>query len=281
MRRSVGSAGRVLGGALAFALGSSAFAACTAFEPGTDELAAEEIQGQLPEPGRDWTCLAPEGAGANLVPASIGARRLVQSIQILNLVSGEVIPRVFVRACEQRDVDCADPITEVLPVAPDGWVDVPLYEGFAGYLEITGDTLVPTALFYPDRLEPGQEVYATPVGLLEQAALPRLTGAAGFPQESGFGMVVLRALDCQGEDARGVRYSIDKEGAPWYFVGGLPSGTAAETSDSSLGGFINVAPGVAVVSAELGSTERAIVTPTSMLVRAGWMSAARFVPAAD
>jgi hypothetical protein len=253
--------------------------ACTPFEAGSDELDAETlIQQQSPEPGsgREWACLGAGEPTRTLVPAPIG-RRLVQSIQILNMVNGAVIPELFVRGCTQRDVECTAPVTERLPVGADGWIDMPLYEGFTGYLEITGDTLLSTALFYPDPLVAGQEVYSTSVGLLERASVPSLTGATGTRQEDAFGLVVLRSLDCEGEGALGVRYSIDKPGSSWYFVDGLPSSGASETADSGLGGFINVAPGVAIVTAELSSAGSPIVAPTSVLVRAGWMTALRFV----
>lgn len=265
-------------------LGAAPFAAllvpgCTQFEPGTDELADNAVLRQNPTAGRDWTCVAAlEEEPRELVPESFGSTRLVQSLRMVSLVTGDAIPGLTIRACSQRDVDCANPLTEPIPLSADGWVDMPLFEGFAGFLEITGDAIVPMALFYPAPVERGGQVYSTPVSLVERALLPSLSLAAGVEQDPLLGLVVLRAYDCQGEGALDVRYSIDKAGSPWYFVAGLPSTAASATADSGLGGFMNVAPGVVVVDAELSPIGSRIVTPTSVLVRAGWMTAIRFFP---
>jgi hypothetical protein len=253
--------------------------ACTAFEPGTDELLPEELTQSL-EPGRDWTCLRDEAAPPPPYlsnPAS--ARRVVQSVQFLNIVTGQAIPGISVRACSQRDVECDEQITAALPVGADGWIDMPLFEGFSGYLEITGESVVPTVLFYPNPIT-GVDVYATPVALVERSVLPALTRELGSPQSGESGLVVLRALDCQGEDALGIQYSIDKSGSPWYFVGGLPTLRVSETAESGIGGFTNVEPGIAVVRATLASSARQVAEPTTVLVRPGWMTALRFVPEA-
>jgi hypothetical protein len=255
--------------------------ACTEFEPGTDELSeasAVTLQGS-PGPGREWGCVSQPAAPRDLVTSPVGADRLVQSVQILSLVSEQVIPDISVRACSQRDIECTAPLTENLSLDAEGWVDLPLYEGFDGFLEITGETVMSTALFYADPLTLGTEVDRTALGLVETALLPALSGATGTQQDPEFGLVVLRAFDCQGEPAPGVTFSIDKPGAPWYFVGGLPSSTAVATeAGSGLGGFINVAPGIAVVDAELPGAPAPIARPKSVVVRQGWMTALRFLP---
>jgi hypothetical protein len=215
----------------------------------------------------------------DLVPDAVGPP-LLQSLQFVSLVSGLAIPGLTVRACSQRDVECMTPMTEFQTVRADGRIDLVLYEGFNGFLEIVGDGIMPIVLFYPEPLAPGQTVYATPVSVIETGVLPGLSVAAGVEQDPMLGLVVLRTLDCQAQGALGVSYDIDKSGTPWFFVDGLPSTKATETIDSGLGGFLNVATGVAVVSGQLESTGRAIVAPTSILVRAGWMTAIRFVPEA-
>jgi hypothetical protein len=263
---------------LALALG------CTEFEPGSDEIATEMVtQQQLPDaaPGQDWACLN-DAAPAPMLLRNPAGERLVQSLQILNLASGQVIPNVFVRACAQRDVDCTEPLTEQLSLDADGWVDVPLFEGFDGFLEVTGDSLMSTVLFYADPLTPGTEVDHTPLALVERSILPALSGATGTPQDVTLGLVVLRSFDCTGEPAPGVSFSIDQGGVAWYFVGGLPSSNAVATAaGSGLGGFINVPSGIAVVSAELPGAPVPIATPKSVFVRPGWMTALRFVPKLD
>jgi hypothetical protein len=256
--------------------------ACTPFEPGSDELDAEGSELTSAEPGRDWSCLGRiEEAQRNLLPVAPGSERFVHSIQFLSFVTGAVVQGLSVRVCPQRDVECATPLTDFEPVRPDGWIDVVLYSGFSGFLEIRGDAIIPMAFFYPEPITRDREVYASAIGVVERAVLPTLSAAAGAEQESTLGLVVLRTYDCQGESALGVSYDIDKAGTPFYFVAGLPSLTTVETSDSGIGGFFNVAPGVIVASAELGGTGREILKPASMLVRAGWLSYVRFIPFAD
>ncbi len=257
--------------------------ACTDFEPGSDELSPDMVTlEQQPEVGRDWSCLRQEEGPSNLVASPVGTKRLVQSLRVLSLASGAVVPGISVRACAQRDVSCTAPLTENIPLGADGWVDLPLYEGFDGFLEITGESVLPAALFYADPLSPGGEVDNTPLGLLELAIVADLSGATGTRQDLQLGLVVLRTFDCQGDAAPGISFTIDKPGARWYFVGGLPSSTADETAaGSGLGGFINVAPGIAVVNAELPGSPLPIAAPKTVLVRAGWMTALRFIPKAE
>jgi hypothetical protein len=251
--------------------------ACTDFEPGADELLPEELTQSL-EPGRDWTCLRDDPLPPPpYLSNPVTARRVVQSVQFLSIATGETLPSISVRACSQRDVQCAEPITDALPVGADGWIDLPLYEGFAGYLEVTGETVIPTVLFYPTPIT-AVDVYASPVALVERSVLPALTRELGSQQTDELGLVVLRALDCRGQDALGVQFSIDSGGSPWYFVGGLPSLRVTETAESGIGGFTNVSVGIAVVRALLAESMRPIVEPTSVLVRPGWMTALRFVP---
>lgn len=257
---------------------------CTEFESGTDELTPEMVtQQQQPQPlvGQDWTCLG-SVAPPPMLLATPSGERLVQSVRFVDLATGDVATNISVRACAQRDVDCLEPLTGLLPLDADGWVDVPLFEGFDGFLEITGETVIPTLLFYAAPLSPGTEVDRTPLGLVQREILPALSGATGTQQDPRSGLVVLRSFDCSGDPAPGVSFDIDKAGFPWYFVGGLPSSTATFTAgESGLGGFINVAPGIAVVNAVLPGSALPIATPRSVLVRGGWMTAMRFVPQSE
>jgi len=238
-------------------------------------------QATAPQIGQDWTCLGSAAAPPMLLAPTSG-ERLVQSVRLVDLASLQVPPNISVRACAQRDVDCLAPLTDSLPLDADGWVDVPLFEGFDGFLEITGETIIPSVLFYAAPLSPETEVDRTPLALIPKDQLPALSGATGTPQDPDFGLVVLRSFDCRGNPAPGVSFDIDKDGFPWYFVGGLPSSVATVTApESGLGGFINVEPGVAVVNAVLPGSSLPIATPRSVLVRAGWMTAMRFVPLAE
>jgi hypothetical protein len=260
-------------GALGWAL------ACTPFEPGSDELNQspnETVQEDL-APGRDWSCLVGDAEPQPLFVSADGAPRLIHSMQLLGISTGVALPGLRVRACALRDVDCASPLTEDIAVGLDGWVDVPVYEGFDGYMEVVGEAIIPSMLFYADRLHRGGQAEQEPHGLVEREALPGLSRAIGLAQSEDLGIVYGRAFDCQLDDARGVSYSIDRDGSAWYFVDGLPSAMVNETADSSLGGFLNVDAGVVALTAELRGV-RQIGTAESVLVRGGWVTGLRFVP---
>jgi hypothetical protein len=255
--------------------------ACTQFEPGTDELESRggELEAeQADRPAADsWSCLPATFEPTPYFDGRESARRLVVSVQLLNLVTEEPIAGLSVRACALRDLECVTPVSELLSVSADGWADVPLYEGFQGYLEITGETVISNILVFAAPIE-NAEPFAEPFGIVERLALPTLTAGIGESQSPSLGLIALRALDCEQRDASGVRYGIDKAGVPWYFVGGIPSGSATQTTDSSVGGFLNVPAGVTIVRATLTSSMRDIVGPTSVIVREGWMTSVRFLP---
>lgn len=261
--------------------------ACTPFEPGTDELpdpnsaststtdtAVDSLTAQM---GRDWSCVGPLSTAQSVVRSNANAARLVQSLQLLSLAAGTA-PVGSVRACTQRDINCTNPVTPSVPIDAQGWVDMPLYDGFDGYLEITGPDIVSTLLFYQDVLSPASRRDTTPLGVVEKQLLPMLTAAIGTQQDPQLGLVYMRAFDCNNDPALGVRYSIDKSGVPFYFVSGLPSGAVTETEGSGLGGFLNVASGIAVLNASLSSGAKPIALPKTVLVRPNWMTGLRIIP---
>jgi hypothetical protein len=255
--------------------------ACISFEPGTDELPDPMtlIGAEQPGPGRDWRCLRQPDAPGVLVNSPIGASRLVRSVQITDLVSGLVPPNVSVRACAQPDVNCESPVTGAVSIDAEGWVYLPLFAGFDGYLEITADTLIPTMLFYTDPLSTDTQVDPQPLGVVTRTVLPGLAAATGRQQEADLGIVYLRVFDCQQDPAPGITFSIDQEDAwRWYFVGKLPTSVVDSTSDTGLGGFLNVVPGVAVVSADLPESTTPIAPPEGVVVRPGWITGLRFSP---
>jgi hypothetical protein len=264
--------------------------ACTPFESGTDELADPNagsadmaatnmaIDSLTAEPGHDWSCIGALNSPPMVARSTANAARLVQSIQILSLVTGAVPRGVTVRACAQRDLECSNPVSASVPLDAQGWADLSLYDGFDGYVEIQGPEIVPTILFYQDALSLEARRDTTPLGVVERQSLPMLTAAIGSQQDPQLGLVYLRAFDCENEPAVGVHYTIDKPSVPFYFVAGLPSGTRTETENSGLGGFINVPTGIAVVNAELSSGAKPIALPKTLLVRPNWMTGLRILP---
>ena len=263
--------------------------ACTPFESGADELQDPNatsasntntaVDSLTAEKGHDWSCIGSLSSPPMVARSNANAARLVQSLQILSLVTGAVPNGISVRACAQRDLECSNPVSGSVSLDAQGWADLSLYDGFDGYLEIQGPEIIPTILFYQDALTLESRRDTTPLGVVERQRLPMLTAAIGSQQDPQLGLVYLRAFDCKSEPAVGVRYSIDKPSVPFYFIAGLPTGATTETESSGLGGFINVPTGIVVVNASLSTGAKPIAVPKTLLVRPNWMTGLRILPA--
>lgn len=260
----------------------SGLLACTPFEDGQDELgeglstelgAANPAQASTlavtsSTTGADWSCL---GAVARTPPASaVGAVRLVYSLQVLDIATLRPGSGIFVRACGLTDLECEQPLSEPVAVKADGWVDIPLFEGFTGYLEITGPEVLPGVVVLSDPLtEDSAPGY--PYLILSAAVLGALGRAVNVPVDPALGLVSIRVFDCQGVTAPGVRLTKLGPGAPWYFVSGLPSSVEQATDSEGFGGFANSPPGLSQVDA-LTAEGVSVSGALNMMVRPGWVS---------
>ncbi len=267
----------------------SGLLACTPFEDGQDELgeelstgfgAANPAQGSTltatsPTAGTDWSCLG--AVVPTPPPSAVAAARRVYSLQVLDIATLRPGSGIFVRACGLTDLECEQPLSEPVAVRPDGWVDMPLFEGFTGYLEITGPEVLPGVVVLSDPLtEDSAPGY--PYLILSAAVLGALGRAVNVPVDPAMGLVSIRAFDCQGVTAPGVKLTKLGPGAPWYFVSGLPSAVEQETGPDGFGGFANSPPGLAQVDA-LTSEGLSISGVLNMMVRPGWVSHAFVHPA--
>jgi hypothetical protein len=261
--------------------------ACIQFEPGSDRLSdetrtLEDGEANDAEPGRDWSCIAPAGAQPEsglLFDEPDRSQRLVASIRLLELSSSAVIPGVKVRACEQRDTTCMNPVTDYVTVDAEGWVDIVLYEGFSGYFEAITDSgiTMPGLIFLSAPLTGGSRVEQQPFAVVARQVLDGLGAVIGSLPTPDTGTVWVRAFDCRGASGLGVSFNIDRPGGPsWYFIGELPSSTAQATAESGLGGFANVPVGSRVVDAAIEG--RSLAGSKSLLVRGGWVSGVRILP---
>lgn len=255
-------------------LSCAIMAGCTEFEPGNDTLSDETNNTALlpGPPGEDWSCL--DSAPAETVaPVYAGnAPRVLYSVQFVDLSSGQLYRNLEVRACGLTDVTCARPVASGLHVDAEGWVDVPLFQGFTGFLEVTSDETLPYMFYLVDPLEP-QSAPEYPLGMVSLASIGPLVQLIGERPVEGTGFVALRIFDCQGVTASGVSLSSDPSSSPFYFAGGLPTRSETATGPDGLGGFSNMAPGSIVVEATTRTGVR-IRGPQAFAVRAGWMTAA-------
>jgi hypothetical protein len=258
----------------ALALSSTTWG-CTSYEPASDTL---ELTGLsvMPESG-SWACLQ---AGTLAPPRPVfsdTADRVVYSVQIVDLSTGQIYPDASVRACGVTDINCESPVTSMLSVDAEGWVDLPLFRNFTGYLEVRSADAVPLIFYLSEPIQESTVEY--PLALVSLASLGPLVQLLGVPFEPDSGVLAVRAFDCQGSPASGVSLSTESDGATWYFVDGLPTRMSAVTGADGLAGIVNVDPGLAVV--ELAAQNGVSIDgPQSVVMRPGWMSAIFVRPAA-
>lgn len=253
--------------------------ACTEFESGSDVLdETEQTESLSAAPGQNWACLGgtdrpsqpPSG------PTFAGdARRVVLSGRILDLSTGRAYPSIRVRACGISDVDCATPVIENVAVDAEGWVDLPLFEGFNGFLEVESEEILPSVFFLEPLDAEGRNEY--PWGVVSLASVGPLVTLVGTPQQPGRGFLAARAFDCTETTAPGVSFTLEGEGAPFYFIGGLPTGAATTTDGVGLGGFSNVPAGLAVIDA-LTPEGTSIMGAQNLVIRPGWVTTLFFQP---
>jgi hypothetical protein len=253
-------------------------AGCTEFAPGDDVLTTSD--GRLldgdPAEGEDWRCVTPESVAtidADLVMPAQQSVRINQSFQFLTLGTGIVPPSSSVRVCARADVNCQQPLADGFTLDADGWVTLPLFVGFDGYVEIRAEGVLPTMLYIGEPLQRARPSNY-PVALVQRAILPGVSGATGTVQNDSSGLLVIRVFDCADISASGVSFSQRQEGVEWYYVDGLPSSLANETSSEGLGGFINTPPGVSTIET-FGRSGEPLASRKSVAVRADWMTALR------
>jgi hypothetical protein len=246
---------------------------CTEFADGADEL---PVTGVLPNlAGEDWGCLAEERPPNPTVPVDTN-RPLTYRGTWLDIGTRSPPPNLRARACGIADPACSAPLTPVVAADATGVVELPLFHGFAGYLEVTSDVTVPTIAFFASTLTANTStVYAEvlPRTLVQPAALVSLAEVNGIQIEPTAGYVVIYSVNCAGRLSANVEFSLDNQGSAvrYYFANSFPSITLEATTPDGMGGFVNVPGGGATVSATQGSTGELVRTAT-LFVRPGWGS---------
>jgi hypothetical protein len=255
---------------------ATALSACTSYEPASDTLPDDAV-GQLAAaaPGESWDCLE-RGAEPLPVPTVAQANdRVVYSVQFVDLSTGRIYPDAQVRACGVADINCEAPVTNTLRVDAQGWVDLPLFRNFAGFLEVTSSEALPYLFYLTEPLVASTVEY--PIVTVSLTSVGALVELLGVDPEPGTGFIALRAFDCDGDTAPGATVSGTDEGVPWYFVDGLPTSTATATGPDGLGGFVNTPPGLAVVDLKAPNGV-SIRGAQSVVVRPNWVSSAYVRP---
>ncbi|MEY2934592.1 MAG: hypothetical protein RL033_5341 [Pseudomonadota bacterium] len=246
---------------------------CTEFADGTDELAAAETAlGAAPVD--DWACLA-ESSSSPPVPVDRN-RPLTYRGTWLDIGTRAPPPNLRARACGIADPTCSEPLTPFVAADASGVVQLTLYHGFVGYLEVTSDVTVPTMAFFPvtltaDTSSVFQEL--VPRTLVQPTDFVNLALLNGITLEPTAGYLAIFALNCAGKLTENVEFSLNNQGSAvrFYFSNNFPSITLQSTTPDGQGGFVNVPGGVVTVAATRVAT-RELVRTASIFTRSGWGS---------
>ncbi len=231
-------------------------------------------------PELQWSCAgtyswpAPEHESATIATTFVG------------FVNRAPLTGLRVRACDRRDIACAEPVAEqttdedgavalVVPMAKKAMFGIGA-DGFDGFVEVTGGNIMPSLRFQ------GWPIVADTAG---SAALPAtsdvmaLASAAGVSLDPERGIVVVEPFDCFWGRAPGVRIEVssaDARSTRFYFDQGFPTADLTESSQDGTGGFLDVPRGTTTVSVRLGDAPP--FATSTIFVRAGTISLVSLVP---
>lgn len=228
-----------------------------------------------------WSCAGDPPSG----DPDAGPGPFIASIILLD---ANQVPLAGVQAqpCSKLDVDCTTPLASPINSDANGLVSFAVPSGFDGYLQLTSSSMtsspiVPTLYFF------NPPIVSNTTSPLEVTVLVP-EDLAGIGQEVGVtllsdrGTVILTALDCQGNPAPGVVFSVssgDSMTATFYTAQQTPLTDAGAQSTDTTGyaGIANVPAGsTAVTGTLLSNGER--LGAISLFVRAGAISYAPWVP---
>lgn len=208
---------------------------------------------------------------------------IVDHATIFNTVDNRGIAGLHVEVCERADVGCMAPLSSVV-TDDNGKVDVPLYDGFAGYLQMKTAPpslpgLMPTLFSY---LPPARAGMATMIPTVTVADIKAMGQLVQQEVDLGRGAMFILATSCDGTSMPGVEVEIvsaqtDAKTARYYFSGGLPAPEAKATDSSGLVTFANVPPGAVSLSAKLSATGQTLGVH-SVVARAGTITGFYFPP---
>ena len=197
---------------------------------------------------RDFVCSQSVGPSTQSVTFQASVRELA---------SMQPPKGLTVSACELADLDCVAPLAHTADLSSTGDIALELPWGFSGYLELRGDELT-TVLYYLDHPLYGP-TEAHDVFVTTRAAFDQTAALSGALASTDGGLIVVQMYDCAEHPAAGIHFEVDVPAAvPFFLVYGTASmQTRTSVYDGTLGtaigGFANVTPGAALVSARLGT----------------------------
>jgi hypothetical protein len=210
-----------------------------------------------------WGCIGS-------VPPVMGGGMTTVKAQLLDLISGNPIPGLFVRLCNKLDTTCGSPIDTPTPDA-SGWVSVTVKSDFDGYLDIEGpNQMYLPALIFLDLVAIGQN---TDILLIPVAAQQSLAQNAGIMIDPMKGLVLVRTVDCTNKRTDGVSVSMSPQGgaAGFYVINNALVTSATQTDGAGNAGFANVPVGTVTLTGTVAASGKELGKVTT-LSRAGAMT---------
>jgi hypothetical protein len=219
------------------------------------------------DPAQSLECTAPTSSGLATVKYSFAIQ--------LPTSGGATVPSFEVKACQQLDVDCQEPVAGPFDVPAGTRYDFPLPQGFFGFFQLVGTGTLPALYFLP------RPVVTDTVGwsptVLSQDVLAQLAGAAGVALDPSAGMVIASVRDCSGAAIAGATVSASEERAVrYYIVNNLPVVSATATSAQGAVGFANV-PASTIALNGVSASGKAFA-PVSVRVKSGALSLVELRP---
>jgi hypothetical protein len=251
--------------------------------------------GQACSTGNSWSCL-----GSAIVwpkPRSLG--KITFSATIVDLLLEVPYAKVMAKACSRTDPLCTNPL-DTAQADDNGLVTVTVpagATGFDGYIELTGgdssggagddagaDGGTPSPIF-PALWYPSPPVISGGwrgwVLFPSAKEIPILASFVGTTIDPNRGHFAANASDCNFSAAPGVSFAsdqADKDTSAFYFLNGNPDMTAHETdSESAIGGFVNLPPGFARITATANSEKKSL-GQQQFTIRAGTFTTSAFAP---
>jgi hypothetical protein len=224
-------------------------------------------------PCSDRTCFGSE-AGTPTTGANTKARVTNGSIFA---IAGTV------KVCGLADTTCAAPTSsgDIVTASTEATIAVtPTAGGMVGYLEATGTPFMP-AVYYPYQRRPSSPPYFD-VYLWTPGAFGYFAQLLGATVDSARGHIRFSTFDCSDVPLADVAVTVTGTDAQSRTAYLQPNGAAdaslTQTTSYGVGFIMNVPPGIVVVSATVPSEGLALISRSTVIVRAGYLTSVDLGP---
>jgi hypothetical protein len=228
-------------------------------------------------PTGDWSCV---GKVAWPAPETPTAK---VNLSFKKLVGNGALAGLSVKVCGKADAMCSAPLAMGMTDAM-GAIELSIDTsptGFDGYLDVSGESVVPSLIYYLPPIIADIAPGSLEVPLVTKDSLPLITGlAGGITLDPARGQLLALAYDCAEANAEGVKIAVSSADAGTtqaYLQGQALSTSATQTDESGGSVLFNLPAGPADVSVTLAG-EGTLTAKSGVIVRAGAFTYATMPP---